>query len=65
MLGRARWVLCTVFSNQGAVAQHDNLTKNWVCLNLVVHSQFLWSVENKELLTLPCSYMVENPQNQF
>lgn len=61
----ASWILYTVFSNQGAVAQHDNFTQNWVFLDLVVHSQALRSVKNKVLIVCPSSRIITNTQENF
>lgn len=58
-LSWACWVLCTVFCNQGAVAQHGNLTQNWIFLDLVVHCQALRSGDNKEVIVGPRSHFTE------
>lgn len=63
-LSWTRWVLCAVFCNQGAVAQHDNLTQNWVFSDLLIHSQALKGGENKELILCPRSHIVTNTKGE-
>lgn len=59
-LSWARWVLCTVFSNKGAVSKHGNLTQDWVFFDLSVHSQALNSGVNKEVIIRPSTHITTN-----
>ena len=47
---RAVGVYSTVLENHGTITKHGDFTKNWLCLNFVVKSQFL--VEEKWFIYL-------------